>query len=495
MICVSIGRTRHKMVVAEHRHLAEKGAELVEMRIDWLNRRPDLGRLLKDRPTPVVVTCRRAEERGRWRGTEEQRLALLREAIVAGVEYVDLEVDIAGSIPRYGDTKRIVSYHNFEETPLHLPDILENLCSKDPDIVKIVTMANAPADNVRMLEQIRYADVPVIGFCMGELGTASRILCGKYGSPFTYATFSKERELAPGQLSFAETQALYGFDRINAETQVFGLLGDPVAHSHSPLVHNAAFRHKKLNAVYLPFRVPAELLSDTLEQFDRLDVAGYSVTIPHKQEAMLKGTPDEVAAEIGAANTLFRQDGQWQSTNTDLPAAMDALRAVLAEQPGMPDSSIEGRKVLMLGAGGVARAVGLGLVRAGAALVITNRSRERGQALATELGCQFVNWENRGVEHAEVVVNCTSVGMHPKVDETPFEAHWLRDNAVVFDTVYTPENTLFIKQARDRGCGVVSGLDMFVRQAALQFQIFTGQEAPLEYMRETLRRGISAARR
>ena len=483
------------MVVAEHKHLAEKGAELIELRLDWISRRPDLHRLIKDRPTPVVVTCRRPDDRGRWRGTEEQRQTSLREAIVAGVEYVDLEGDIAGKIPRYGDTKRIVSYHNFDETPLHLPDILEDLSGKDADIVKIVTMANSPSDNVRMLELVRSAKIPVVGFCMGELGIPSRILCGRYGSPFTYSSFSRERELAPGQLSFAETKALYGFDRINADTEVFGLIGDPVAHSHSPLVHNAAFRKTNTNAVYLPFRVPPELLSDTLQHFDRLAFSGYSVTIPHKEGVMDKGVPDRAAADIGAANTLFRSGNTWQSTNTDYTAAMEALQAVLDQQPEENQRSIEGRKVLILGAGGVGRAVAFAMARKGAAVVLTNRTRARGEALASELGCQFTNWENRGGENAEVVVNCTSVGMHPKVDETPYEEHWFRDNAVAFDTVYTPENTLFLKTAEARGCATVSGLDMFVRQAAKQFQIFTGQEPPLEYMRETLRRGLSAARR
>ena len=483
------------MVVAEHKHLAEKGAELVELRLDWLSRRPDIARLTKDRPTPVVVTCRTLNDRGRWRGTEEQRLALLREAIVTGVEYVDLEGEIAGKIPRYGDTKRIVSYHNFDETPVHLPDILKALSEKDPDIVKIVTMANVPEDNVRMLELVESAGIPVVGFCMGELGIPSRVLCGKFGSPFTYASFSKDRELAPGQLSFAETKALYGFDRIDSETKVFGLLGDPVAHSYSPLVHNAAFRKLKQNAVYLPFRIPPEFLASSIERFDRLGFNGYSVTIPHKEEAVTLAQADEIASDIGAANTLFREGETWHATNTDYSAAADALQSVLDERLDERNRSILDRKVMILGAGGVARAIGLAMVRKGAAVIITNRSSERGKNLANELGCQSVTWENRGVEDAEVVINCTSVGMHPKVDETPYEDHWLRENAIAFDTVYSPENTLFLKRARERGCETVSGLDMFVRQAAHQFEIFTGLEAPIEYMRETLRRGMSAARR
>src|SRR5262245_7585594 len=176
MICVSLGRTRHKMVLAEHKALAERGAELVELRLDWLSHLPDLGRLLADRPTPVIVTCRRARDKGLWRWTEEQRLMVLRSAIVAGAEYVDLEEDIAASIPRYGATKRIISFHDFDQTPANLAEIHARLQKHDPDVVKIVTMANSPQDNVRMLQLVSGAQIPTVGFCMGEFGIPSRLL-------------------------------------------------------------------------------------------------------------------------------------------------------------------------------------------------------------------------------------------------------------------------------------------------------------------------------
>ncbi len=183
MICVSIGRTRHKMVVLEHRALAARGAQFVELRLDWLQNTPDLGFLLNERPTPVIVTCRRPPDQGRWRGSEEQRLTLLRAAVVAGAEYVDLEHDIAHLVRRYGKTKRVISYHNFEETPEELEDLHEKLSKLDPDIVKIVTMANSPVDAVRMLRLVHEAKVPTVGFCMGEMGFLSRVLCGRYGRP------------------------------------------------------------------------------------------------------------------------------------------------------------------------------------------------------------------------------------------------------------------------------------------------------------------------
>ncbi len=492
MICVSIGRTRHKMIILEHRALAERGAQLVELRLDWLSRLPDLGRLLKDRPTPVVVTIRRPSDRGRWRGSEEQRQMLLRQAIVDGAEYVDLEGDIATRIPRYGKTKRIVSHHDFDETPDRIEEIYAELCELDADIVKVVTMANTPGDAVRMLQIVADARKPTIAFAMGDLGTFSRILCGKYGAPFTYATFSADRELAPGQLSFDEMKNVYRYDSIGPQTRVFGLLGDPVAHSLSPLIHNAAFADAGLDAVYVPFRVPAHLLHETLKEFEWLEVHGYSVTIPHK-EAVLQYADvlTDAVREIGAANTLVRQpDGRWFAHNTDAEAAIESILLGLGED-APPDGSLHGRHVLLLGAGGVARAIGWAVVNRGAKLTIASRTAKRAARLAEQLGCTYVTWENRGSVAADILVNGTPVGMHPNVDESPYEAHWLREGMLVFDTVYNPERTLLLKYARERDCRTVSGIEMFVRQAAKQFELFTNHPAPTELMRRKIRQAIS----
>lgn len=481
------------MMIAEHLDLAKRGAELVELRVDWIPRNLRLDRLIKDRPTPVIVTCRRPEDGGRFSGPEDRRLMILREAIIGGVEYVDLEIDIAKSIPRYKNTKRIVSFHDFEKTPDDLEAIHAKICECDPDIVKIVTMADSPYDNVRMLKLVREAKVPTVGFCMGEYGLTSRVLCGKYGSPFTYATFNKERVMAPGQLSFDEMKKLYRYDSINTATQVFGVLGDPIAHSWSPLLHNVAFAKTKRNAVYLPFRVTSEEFDETLKDFEFFDIKGYSVTIPHKEAARkFASESDEATQEIGVANTLIKDtQGTWLARNTDYDAALESIHLGL-QMKG--ETSLNGQRVLILGAGGVAQAIGLACVREGAVVTITNRSKKRALALAEKLSCQSVTWENRGAVGIDVLINCTPVGMHPDMNASPYEQHWLKEGLVVFDTIYNPENTLLVKQARERLCHVVSGVEMFVRQAAAQFHYFTGDEAPLEQMRTTLRRALSPVR-
>jgi 3-dehydroquinate dehydratase/shikimate dehydrogenase len=494
MICVSIARGRHRHMIAEHRHLVQQGAQLVELRLDYINGEVNLKRLLADRPSQVVVTCRRQRDGGKWPGTEEQRMMLLRSAIAEGVEYIDLEDDVAAMIPRYGNTRRIISLHDYRKTPDNLDEIHARLAALDADVVKLATMANTSHDNLRMLELVRRAKVPTVGICMGDIGTPSRILAGRFGAPFTFATFHHERTLAPGQLSYQQMTEIYHYDRINADTTVYGVIGDPIAHSLSPIVHNAAFRRMEINAVYVPFRVPREQLAQFLQDAPAMGIKGLSVTIPHKEAVLKKlNRADESMNGIAACNTLVFEDGQIVGYNTDYQAGLDSLEQALQEHHGRKEP-LDNETALVLGAGGAAKAIAYGLKRMGANVVIAGRTAQRAQQLAEALDCRTVDWNNRYAFQPDLIVNCTPVGMHPNVDATPYDKHHLRPSMIVFDTVYNPENTLLIKDARSQSCTVVTGVEMFVRQAALQFHRFTGQEAPSDLMREVLKRAIGPAK-
>jgi len=237
--------------------------------------------------------------------------------------------------------------------------------------------------------------------------------------------------------------------------------------------------------------VTREQFDETLKDFQWLGVKGYSVTIPHKEAAMEHvALCEDFVRQIGAANTLTvnEETGLWDGDNTDYNAALDSLYL-----PLHPGESLEGKRVLMLGAGGVARAIGMGITRMGGLLVIASRTAARAEALAQVLGCRHTTWNNRGSEFADILINCTPVGMSPNMNETPYEQNWFRDDMIVFDTIYNPEQTLLIKGARSQQCRTVTGVEMFIRQAAAQFEKFTGREAPLDTLRETLRQGISAA--
>ncbi|MFN7333767.1 MAG: type I 3-dehydroquinate dehydratase, partial [bacterium] len=363
MLCVTVARTRHKHTIAEHQQVAELGAKLVELRLDYIGRSIDLGRLLKDRPTPVVVTCRRREDGGRWERTEEERLMLLRSAIAMGIEYVDLEEDTAKKIPRYGKTKRIVSLHNFEGTPDDLEDLHSTLAKVDADIVKIAVQANSFRDTARMLYLMRSAQVPTIGISMGDFGTPTRILGTRYNAPFTYCVFNSDRRVAPGQLSFDQMTNVYRAESIGPETQLFGVVADPVAHSYSPLIHNASFLAHNLDCRYIPFRVAADELDFFLKWCKQEKIGGLSVTIPHKQSILPMLTQAESAAQgIGACNTVVFSGEEMVGYNTDYRAAMDCLTEAYSKMTGKADP-FEKAAVLILGNGGVARAVAYGLAQ------------------------------------------------------------------------------------------------------------------------------------
>lgn len=491
-ICAVIGRTRHKMMQIEIQEAAKRGAKLIELRLDFLAKAPDFKRLLANKPCPMIATVRRPSDGGRFSGTEEERLMLLRQAIVAGFDWVDLEHDIADSIPRFGKVQRIVSYHNLREMPDDLETLHESMCAQDADVVKLAVTAAQPFDNLRVLELVRKAIKPTIAVCMGDLGTCSRVLSAKMGSPFTYGAFNKERNIAPGILSVEDLQKVYHYEQLNSGTAVYGVLGDPVAHSLSPLIHNRAFYKLGVNAVYVPFRVPRGELSGFMKNFDRLPVQGYSVTIPHKELAVKFATFKDSAVErIGAANTLIRKPDGWYAYNTDAQAAIESLKSHLPLGPDGSPVPLSMRTVLLLGAGGVARAIAHALSEEKAVLIISNRTPERAQKLAEEVSCKVLDWAARHSVLCDTLINCTSVGMHPNLDECPVHASFLKPGLMVMDTVYTPETTMLVREARERGCEVLTGVDMFVRQAGLQFKLFTGMDPPLDMMEKLVRRALS----
>lgn len=493
LVCVTVARGTHKKTIREYLEAAQNGAKLVELRLDFIRNQVNLTRLLENKPAPVVITCRRSADGGLWRGSEDERLTLLRTAIAKGVDYVDLEDDIAGKIPRYGKTKRIVSYHNFIETPKNLEEIHERLSKLDPDIIKIATTATTPHHNLRALRLVRDSKIPTVAFCMGELGAISRIMLAKFGGPFSYASFDPERQVAPGQFTYLEMMKRYRYESIDANTEFYGVVADPVMHSLSPHVHNCAFKRLGLNKVYLPIRVPSVDLELFLRDCEELGIRGLSVTIPHK-EAVLQALAqnDEAVKEIGACNTMFRKDGKWIGYNTDSVAAMAAIdRMFPSEEPG---KALSHKTALVLGAGGAAKAIIFGLRQRGADVAISARTESRAQALATEFKGRVVPWGIRHLTKTHLIVNCTPVGMHPDVNDTPFDGNHFKPEHVVFDTVYNPEQTLFIKQARAAGARTITGAEMFVSQAALQNKLFIGGPPPVDAMLKAFRKAISATR-
>ncbi len=495
-VCAVVARTRHKMMQVELEQAAKK-AKLVEVRLDFLAKAVDFKRLQPFKKCAWVATIRRPADGGRWPGSEAERQTVLRQAVVSGCfEWIDLETDIADTIRRFGPVKRIVSYHNMVETPPDLDAIYEQMLKQDADVYKIAVLPRTAADLAAIVAIQKRATKPTLCFGMGDFGFPTRFTALKFGAPWIYALFNKDRELAPGMPAVADFRTTYPVKSIGPDTKFFALLGDPVGHSLSPVLHNHLFRRSKVDAVYVPVRVPNGHLKETVEALKSVPFSGYSVTIPHKEAAAgLAAEADPTVSQVGAANTLVNRSNGFFAANTDFAAAIDSLRVHLdekAEETNVAAREFGQLAALVLGAGGAARAIAFALHRAGTQVTVAARTPERAQKLAEEVGCKHVDWAARhNVTPCDVVVNCTPVGMHPNVDESPLHVSFLRPDLIVFDTVYNPEQTLLLRDAKSRGCGIVSGLEMFVRQAARQFELFTGLAPSLEQLRELTRKALS----
>jgi 3-dehydroquinate dehydratase/shikimate dehydrogenase len=495
-LCGVIARKRHEKIFEEMSAARKQGLDLLEIRLDFLNREPRFKDILARRRCPLIATIRRKKDGGLFSGSEDKRRALLRAAIAAGFDYVDVEADVALSVPRYGDARRIVSHHDFDGVPDNLESLFSDLQDLDADVVKIVVKARKASDCFRVLSLLRAAKKPTVAFCMGEYGLPSRLLSAKLGAPFSYAAFNVMRIVAPGMLTVDDMKHLYHFEKIDAATQVYGVVGDPVSQSLSPLVHNACFRHSGLNKLYVPFRVSADDLAPFLKEAAEFPVFGLSVTIPHKEAITAKGTTDDVIVKkSGSANTMVQQDGRWRLFNTDGPAAVEALTAVLPPDPESGLRSLADRKVLLLGAGGAAAGVAAALAEEGASVSIASRTLDRSRTLAAKVGCRALEWEQRYAGIYDVVINATPLGMHPNVQESSYHQSALREGMVVMDVVYHPENTVLVSEAKLRGCRVATGVDMFVRQAEAQFRLFAdGRDPPPGLMTDLVREEFSPAR-
>jgi 3-dehydroquinate dehydratase / shikimate dehydrogenase len=482
MICVPITARSIEGTISELSS-ASKNADIdiIELRLDYISEMEDaeicLAKTLKSKTKPIIVTNRPKREGGNYAGSEKDRLRLLQKAIELGADYVDVELDSVRHITRRDSSKLIVSYHNFKETPRSINKIYEDVSKCKPDIAKVVTYANDITDNVRIFELLKIVNVPTISFCMGEYGHISRILTRKFGGLLTFASLKKGKESAPGQLTVDELSNIYHFKKTNKETKLYGIVGNPVSHSISPVIHNSSFVEKGLNSIYVPMKVLD--IGTFIKDFRKIDFQGLSVTIPHKESILpFLDDIDYVAGKIGAINTVVNQGGRLTGYNTDCMAAIKGLEDGLEEYKG----TLKNKKVAIIGAGGAARAIAFGLKERGCNITIYNRTLERAMRLSDDVGCKSGRFEDLSELDTDILINSTSIGMSPNVEESPVPKNALKEGMIVFDAVYNPIETRLLRDARERQCHTVNGLTMCIIQAAEQFRLWTGIEPSVELM-------------
>jgi len=486
------------------------GAEMLELRTDYLQELTvGLAESLiveaKTVDLPIIVTCRDVRQGGAKDWPGQLRLDVLVAAVKAGADFIDCEFEnftvtdnqqkIKSALAENPRTRLILSAHNFKGKFKDIKKLYDDILTCCPDAIpKLIYTANHINDCFEAYDLLRNRKGDAVIFAMGKAGLSTRIIAKKLGLFVTFASLNEAAATAPGQITINEFKELYRCDSINADTELFGVIGAPVAHSLSPHIHNACFAASGLNKLYLPLLVEGG--KDEFEKFlnniferDWLNFKGFSVTIPHKTNALnyvkaIGGTFEPLAEKIGAVNTLTIKNRESRienresirAYNTDYTGAMDAIRTKIDNLKDLP--------IAVIGAGGVARAIVAGLTDAGAKITIYNRTVSKAERLAVEFGCKFAPLSELSSLKADLLINCTSIGMHPNVNQSPVPQECLKKGMVVFDTVYNLAETLFLKQAKAAGAKTIDGLSMFINQAAAQFKLFTGQAANTDLMRE-----------
>ena len=483
-MCVAVqGATPAEIIGRAEKALAD--TKFLEFRLDSLTRPASALADLKSflathRDVIAIATCRRKENGGNFTGSLTAELDHLLKAAQAGCQIVDLEVESAEEAKRAqlekfreglraAGTALLVSFHDFARTR-GLEQAAARIAAFEADYVKVVSTAHTLADNLAVLRLIedRSRSARVVGIAMGEEGLVSRVLGPRAGAVFTFASLDDGVETAPGQATAKTLRDLYRLEQIDAATRIFGVAGNPIGHSLSPLMHNAAFRREHVNAVMLPLKVKA--LSDLLTLVLGLPVSGVAVTMPLKQQILPHlANMDPLTAKIGACNTLRTgADGKLYGFNTDVAGVIRPLEKRLR---------LKGARVAVLGAGGAARAAVFGLVEQGAEVFIINRTHEHAVALARAAKAKTLKHELLAKHRFDVLINSTPCGMTGTRQALPIKEDEL-NAGLVFDMVYTPLETPLLKLAASRGLAVIGGLEMFVQQGARQFEIWTGKPAP-----------------
>jgi len=483
-VCVAIiGATPAEML--EKATAAVKETPFVEFRLDYLEKPllalPKIKHFFAENTAATgIATCRRAANGGKFTGSVAAEVEILSKAAAAGFHIVDLELESAESLKRPGIQKLretgvalIISHHDFSQTK-DLEGIYQRIIPFQPDFIKIVPTAKTLTDNVTLIRFLEHMDdhSNIIGICMGDAGIISRVLGVRAGSAFTFAAATTGEETGPGQIAARTLIETYRIDQVDAATKVYGVAGNPIRSSLSPIMMNTAFRRETVNAVYLALQ--ANKLNDLLKLVHEIPIQGLSVTMPLKQEIMahLEKT-DPLSAKIGACNTVLRaQDGNLYGFNTDVAGIIGPLEKRM---------SLRGAKALVLGAGGAGRAAVFGLRDKGADVFILNRTPETAHKLARQSGSRSIKKEALAKTSFDVIINSTPVGMAGQKTAQLLEAKDL-NTKLVFDLVYNPLETPLLRLARQQNIPIITGIEMFVQQGARQFEIWTGKPAPEEEM-------------
>jgi len=471
MLAVAICAKNYRSAFNKIQQILSYPINLVELRLDYFSKlkTTDIKKLRSSFDIPMIFTLRKKSQGGLFKGTEKERLKIIRNLLALEPEYFDVEYDVADSFIKlihkeYPYVKLICSYHNFKKTPDNLKQVLAAMVKQEFSVYKIATFANSTIDSLRMLNFVREhgGHNKLCGLCMGELGKATRILSPIINNYLNYVGIDKNQKTAPGQLFLKELFNIYNYSMINKKTSVYALLGNPVEQSIGHIFHNSIFQQLKKNAVYIKLQLEKKEFPRFFKEVIRLPFKGFSITMPFKESVIPFLKPSKEIKKTSAVNSILKIKNRLVGFNTDGIGVLNSIEKI---------TPVRNKKIILLGAGGTAKAIVYEALKRGAKVIILNRTLSRAQEIAHKFGCQAHGMDyvkKLKQERYDILINATSIGMMKQEDSSLLPAKAIIAGTIILDMVCKPGSTKLLRKAKAKKCICITGEEVFVAQAIEQ---------------------------
>ncbi|MBI3461732.1 MAG: type I 3-dehydroquinate dehydratase [Planctomycetes bacterium] len=485
MICISILQESRRLALADMLNAGPQ-ADLLEIRLDHFLKAPEIGEIIANQPKPLLMSCRRPQDGGYWKGSEEDRQSLLRQCIISKADYVEIELDVADQIRKFPPSRRVISYTNLTETPRDIAQIYEEAQKKSPDVIKLTTMARTPEEAWPLVSLVAKQTVPTVVAGLGKPGVMFIVLGKKLGAPWTHVALEKGMENFPGQATVRELETVYHYGAIDRSTRFIGVTGFSEADTLTVAMLNAALAQLELPARCLP--LPMGGVGAFRKVMDAVRLASVVVDAPHRGQILEAVThPEEAAKEAESADVIVKQDEQWHGYNTLWRAAISELESVMKSK-SQTEKPLQGRVVMIVGTNAVGRSVAYGVKRRGGTPIFASRDPQAAQRTAQSFQCRYVQFEALYTTMHDVLIVCSDEKekLKPGTSESGIHPGYLRPGMAVMDLSVMHQKSKLSRDAELRGCAVVSPRQVLLGQVDLEVRLITGKEVRRELLQESL---------
>ncbi len=483
MICVTVTPTSRKLAKVDLLNAARYG-DIIELCLDHLAKEPDVKELIEGISKPIIISCRRKEDGGKWEGTEEQRIMLLRQAIVAGPDYIELDLETAPQIPRFGKVQRVISFTRLDRPEVDIDRIFDEAATANADVVKFTWPTPTIDDAWPLLVAVsQKRRLPIVGMGLGKAELTFSLLGQKYGSPWVYAALEQGMQAHPGQVTVFELIEQYAFRDIDKKTTFVAVAGFGPTQSATVRIFNAAFRSLNLPVRCLPLQVGE--LKQLRKMLDTLKIRAIVASGDLASElAPLAQKIDEQDAKTGYVDLLLNKSDNWHGYNALWRSGLKALEAGLG-------SSAEGKgrfeklSIMVVGTGGSASALTYAITQKKGVVSICAQNDQIAKRVAGEFGCRFVPYQNMYSTLVDVIV-IADPNLRCGMLQGQINGSLFKSGMTILDVTNPPQEHELATEAKARGCRVIDPNSIFLEIVRAQFKAITGQELPAAAIEEGL---------